>query len=109
MRTSAEQWAKRVRAWGESGATGVQFAKSIGCRVSALYSWKSELARRSAKSVTAPRAERPKITLARVLRREDSPQGVLEIRVGKAVVALRRGFDPILLRQVLSALEADRP
>ena len=106
---SAEQWAERVRAWRDSGATGEEFAKSIGCRVSALYSWKSKLARRSGKSVTAPRVQLPKITLARVLRREHSPQGVLEIRVGKAVLALRRGFDPTLLREVLSALEAGRP
>ena len=109
MRTSAEQWAERVRAWGESGATGEEFAKSIGCRVSALYSWKSKLARRSGKSVTAPRVQLPKITLARVLRREDSLRETCEVRVGDAVIALRRGFDPILLREVLSALEAGRP
>lgn len=109
MRTSAEEWTERVRAWRESGVTGEEFAKSIGCRVSALYSWKSELARRSAKSVTAPRAELPKVTLARVLRCEDPTREVCEVRVGKAVIALRRGFDPILLREVLSALEAGRP
>ncbi len=109
MRTSAEQWAERVRAWRESGVTGEKFAKSIECRVSALYSWKSELARRSAKSVTAPRAELPKVTLARVLRREDPIREVCEVRVGKAVIALRRGKGPILLREVLSALEAGRP
>ena len=109
MRTSAKQWAERVRAWRESGATGEQFAKSIGCRVSALYSWKSKLARRSAKGVTAPRAELPKITLARVLRREDSHREVCEVRVGNAVIALRQGFDPLLLREIVSALAGGHP
>ena len=107
MRTSEEQWAERVRAWRDSGSTGEEFAKSIGCRVSALYLWKGELVRWSAKGVTAPSGRRE--TLARVLRREDSPREVCEVRVANAVIALRQGEGPLLLREVVSALAGGHP
>gem|GEM_PF-6625816 len=46
--------------------------------------------------------------MARVVRRAEHADGALAIRFGGAVIAVRRGFDPQLLRDVMSALGSVR-
>ncbi len=46
--------------------------------------------------------------MTRVVRRTEHADEGLAIRVGEAVIAVRRGFDPQLLRDVMSALGSVR-
>ena len=46
--------------------------------------------------------------MARVVRRAEPEEEAVAIRIGGAVIAVRRGFDPQLLRDVMSALGSGR-
>ena len=46
--------------------------------------------------------------MARVVRRTEHADEAFAIRVGGAVIVVRRGFDPQLLRDVMSALGSVR-
>jgi hypothetical protein len=109
MRTRAAEWAERVRAWRESGLSAEEFAKAGGgYRATTLRWWASELARRSSPSKTRRRRLRPKVAMARVIRPAKDVEEAIAIRVGGAVIAVRRGFDAQLLRDVMSALGSGR-
>ena len=109
MRTRAAEWSERVRAWRESGQSAEEFAKAgAGYRPTTLRWWASELARRSSPSKTRRRRSRPTVTMARVVRRAKQVEGAIAIRVGSAVIAVHRGFDAQLLRDVVSALGSGR-
>jgi hypothetical protein len=102
MRTRAAEWAERVRAWRESGLPAEAFATAGDYRPKTLQWWASELARRSSPSKT--RQSRPTVTMARVVRPAKHVDEAIAIRVGGAVIAVHRGFDAQLLREVMSAL-----
>ena len=108
MRTRAAEWAERVRAWRESGLPAEEFAQIGGYRTKTLQWWASELARRSSPTRTRRRRSRPKVAMARVVRRAEQTEEALSIRVVGAVIAVRRGFDPQLLRDVMSVLGSGR-
>ena len=108
MRTRAAEWAERVRAWREGGLSAEEFAKVGGYRSKTLQWWASELARRSSPTRLRTRRSKPKVAMARVVRRTEHADEALAIRVGGAVIAVRRGFDPQLLRDVMSALGSVR-
>jgi hypothetical protein len=103
MRTSAAEWAERVRAWRESGSTAEEFAQAGGYRAKLLVWWGSELDRRSRRKTPAKR----KIVMARV-RVSPAPQDALAVVVGDARVVVSRGFDAGLLRDVVAALGPSR-
>ena len=108
MRTRAAEWAERVRAWRESGLSAEEFAKPGGYRAKTLQWWASELARRATPSAKRKRRSRPVVAMARVIRRAERAEDTLAIRVGDAVIAIRRGFDAQLLREVMSVLGGGR-
>lgn len=108
MRTRAAEWAERVRAWREGGLSAEEFAKVGGYRSKTLQWWASELARRSSPTRPRTRRSKPKVAMARVVRRTEHADEALAIRVGRAVIAVRRGFDPQLLRDVMAALGSVR-
>ena len=109
MRTRAAEWAERVRAWRESGQSAEVFATAGGgYRAATLRWWASELARRSSPSETRRRRPKPPVKIARVIRAGKDVEEAISIRVGGAVIAVQRGFDPQLLRDVVSALGSDR-
>ena len=100
MHEAAAEWTERVRAWRESGLSADDFAKREGHRPKTLTWWASELARRS--------RPKPKVAMARVrVIRGDRDEG-LAVHVGPARIAVRRGFDAELLRQVVGALGGER-
>ena len=112
MRTRAAEWAERLAAWRDSGLSAEAFAKAGGYRPKTLQWWASEFRRRASPAKTRqPRAEAT-MPMARVLRRPaPSAVGVdeaLAIRVDGAVIAVRRGFDPQLLREIIAALGSGR-
>ena len=111
MRTRAPEWAERVRAWRESGLSAEEFATAGGYRPKTLQWWASELARRASKAAPERRRRRslkprsmPKVAIARVVRRGATAEESLTVRVANAVIAVRRGFDAQLLRDVVFAL-----
>jgi hypothetical protein len=95
-----------VRAWRESGLSAEEFAKPSGYRPKTLQWWASELARRS--SPSRRRRSKPTVAMARVIRPAKHVEEAIAIRVGGAVIAVRRGFDAQLLRDVMSALGSGR-
>lgn len=99
MRTTAAEWAERVRAWRESGQTAPAFAEGKGFSASLLRWWSSELTRREQKT--------PRVRMARVMRRP-SGSAALVVAVGAAHIEVRAGFDRALLRDVVDALGGSR-
>jgi len=109
MRTSAAKWDERIRAWRESGVSADDFAKSVGCRTKTLQWWASELDRRA----RGTRSAAPKVAMAsvqvvgRATTREVDGEPI-SIVIGQARIAVRRGFDPALLREIVLALGSSR-
>ncbi len=99
VRTTAAEWAERVRAWRESGKSAPEFAASKGYPEKLLRWWSTELARRERKKATA--------RLARVVP-APAASAPLTVVVGAARVEVRAGFDRALLRQVIEALGGAR-
>lgn len=91
--TTEAKWAARVKAWRESGESAETFAAGKGFAAGTLRWWASELARR----------ERGAVPIARVVRRE-ATEAAVAIEIGGARIAVRSGFDPALLRDVIVAL-----
>ena len=96
MRSTAKEWAERVRGWRESGQTPAAFAAGKGFTEKTLRWWSTELERRA-------RRQAMPIAMARVVRtpRESMP---LVVTVRAARVEVRDGFDHALLREVIEAL-----
>jgi transposase len=96
--TNEVVWAERVEEFQRSGRTAAAFVHGRGYTVSALKYWERKL------KATAPRA----LSLARVVRPgtvvEPTFDGAVELLVGSARVVVRRGFDPVLVRELLAAL-----
>jgi len=109
-RTSAADWAERVRAWRASGLSAEDFGGPLGYRPNALQWWERELSRRASPSKVRRRARsKPMVAMARVVRREAHVGAALEVRLGATVIAVRRGFDAQLLREVVSVLGGGGP
>jgi len=109
--TKEARWGEHVRAWRASGQTARAFAMSRGISDSSLRWWEKQLEKRSAASVplSSPGARVSKPTtrspsLARVVRPDeavtDEDAGIALV-VGEITIAVRRGFDRTLLRDVL--------
>ena len=109
MNATAAEWTERVRAWRASGLSASEFSKPFGYRGKTLCWWASELKRRE--HVKNPANDAAKVTMARVRLTRQSAEADLapiSIAVGGAQIAVRRGFDAALLREVVSALGAIR-
>ena len=115
--TKEARWGEHVRAWRASGQTARAFAMSRGISDSSLRWWEKQLAKRSAASAPPPspvaRPSKPTTrspSLARVVRpgeAVDEDAGIALV-VGEITIAVRRGFDRTLLREVVQALAEAR-
>ena len=100
VRTTAAEWAERVRAWRESGRTAREFALGKSYSDKLLQWWASELARRERRKPAG-------VKLARVVRLP-APCAPLTVSIGAARIEIRSGFDAALLRDVVHALGETR-
>jgi hypothetical protein len=53
MRTSREEWRKRVERWKDSGLTAEQYASELGINAKTLQFWKYKLAKPAASAQRA--------------------------------------------------------
>ena len=115
--TKEARWGELVRGWRASGQTARAFAMSRGVSDSSLRWWEKQLAKRS--SVEAPPSSGAHLakpatrspSLARVVRPGEAvmdKDAGIELVVGEIVIAVRRGFDRTLLREVVQALAEAR-
>ncbi len=116
--TKEARWGELVRAWRASGQTARAFAIARGVSDSSLRWWEKQLAKRSAVEAAPPspgaRLAKPATrspSLARVVRPgEGVPEedAGIALVVGEITIAVRRGFDRTLLRDVVQALAEAR-
>ena len=113
MRAETEAaWAERIEDWRKSGKTAEEFAADKPYKGSTLQWAASRLRatpgrkKRRQVSGVGGRSEAKEIHLAKVVRRErqDEP-AALSVEVAGARIAVRRGFDPVLLCAVVRALK----
>jgi hypothetical protein len=103
MTTTESKWAARVEAWRSSEKTAEEFASGQGFEPSTLRYWASRLRAAARKRPT------PAVRMARVVRPEGTQDAKsVEVIVGNARIAVMRGFDAELLREVVAALGAGR-
>jgi transposase-like protein len=107
------KWRGRAEAWRESGKSAEDFSAGKGFEASTLRYWASRL--QIGAKAAAPASAPSRVPMARVIRRTrgraaDSPaaettlSGELAVVVGGARIAVVRGFDAELLREVVLAL-----
>jgi hypothetical protein len=105
MRTKADVWAERVRGWQASGISAEQFAQGKDFTERTLRWWAGEFARRRSKAKTsAPVAMARVVAPGEVIAEEKASETPLAIVVGRYHIAVSRGFDESLLRDVLRVL-----
>jgi hypothetical protein len=63
MRTSRDEWRKRVERWKDSGLTAEQYASELGINAKTLQFWKYKLAKPEPSSRRARRCPRVEATL----------------------------------------------
>jgi transposase len=122
MRTTKDEWAKRVERWQDSGLSSADFAAETGINPRTLMYWKWRLNKEGrdadgadvAPSASSPRARRRG---GRVLA-ETAPPPLLEVRAtltdARFELELGNGrrvrvpseFEPAALQRLLSILEA---
>jgi hypothetical protein len=94
--------ARVVGAWRESGETRAVFGRRYGIHVHRLYYWIAAAEKRAKKSADRKRVKFHPVQV--VPERDGGNVGApIEIRS----IRVPRGFDPVELRAVLSALSAD--
>jgi len=113
--TKEARWGELVRAWRASGQTARAFAMSRSVSDSSLRWWEKQLAKRAEPApspsgpTTKPPARSP--SLARVVRPGEVVTEVdarIAVVVGGISIAVRRGFDREVLREVVRALAEAR-
>ena len=91
-------WAGRIEEFQRSGQTAPEFVRSRGYTASALKYWEKKLKAGAPGSLTLARVVRPGTVV------EPSADDAVELRIGGTQVVVRRGFDPVLLRELVAAL-----
>jgi transposase-like protein len=127
-RPDAQQRAKWVERWKDSGLTAKEFAAEVGLKATALYSWRAQLsaaarrdsegrnvselpvpsrrtrsAKREKRSATPP----PRFIELPVAEVTNTP-AMLELLLGDVRVRVPAGFDEATLTRVVRALGAMR-
>ena len=106
MTTTDEKWLERIRQWKDSGKTAEEFAAGQPYKASTLK-WRAAGLRRTAEGggrISEGQAPLGAIRMARVVQRGAE----LVVEVSGARIALSRGFDAVLLTEVVRALGASR-
>jgi hypothetical protein len=123
--TVEKDWLERVLAWRASGVTAAEFCEGAPFDASSLRTWSSRLGREG-KVPRSPIGRRPKkaevapsVRFARVVTRaaeaepglvpvafsgSTSAAPALAVVIGESRIEVCAGFDPSLLRAVVSAL-----
>ena len=113
MEANAQQRAKWVERWKDSGLTAKEFAAEAGLKASALYNWSAQLAsaarkRSVAGDVVAPQALRSATPLPRVIELPvaavASAPAMIELLLGDVRVRVPAGVDEETLTRVVRAL-----
>ena len=117
MIATEAKWKDRVTAWRASGKTADAFAADGDFEASTLRYWASRLKSRKAEPPIAGAPPKSTVAMARVVRRHDHAASAVARRreddelvvvIGTARIALSRGFDPGLLREVVAALGGEK-
>ena len=108
MTETQAKWAARVSEWRQSGKPAEEFADGRGFEGSTLRYWSSRLKH----GIDTVPAETPPVRMARVVRRSKSAVAAttdagIVVEVGAARVTVRRGFDPLLLRELVESLRGE--
>ena len=106
MRAKADIWAERVRAWKASGLSADEFAAGKEFTGRMLRWWAGEFLRRTKAKAKAgaPIAMARVVAPGEVIADAPASSASLAVVVGRYHVAVSRGFDEGLLRDVLRAL-----
>ena len=97
-----QMWRNRMSDQSASGLSGLQWCKREGVSSDQFYQWRRKLGVKDTDSAVrdwlAVRVVDPTSAV-------QSASGRLILRVGAAVIDIEPGFDPVLLRSVVLALE----
>lgn len=104
MTETESKWTERVREWRAGGLSAPEYAQGRGFEASTLRWWASRLDRGV---MPAAAKAKPRVRMAPVVRRVGSTTDALTVRVGSVRVEVRPGFDPGLLRELVSALGSE--
>ena len=107
MRTSREEWRKRVERWKDSGLTAEQYATELGIKASTLKYWKYELAKPAPeqrhKPVRSSRADSPSLIELRPI--VTTSAATFELEIGNSRrLRIPAGFDGASLERLLEVL-----
>jgi transposase len=106
-----ERWIRVLDEWKESGLSVAAFCRQHGLDDSQFWFWKREIpARRKRRAWKArrigPAPKAPRFVPVRVVGESPGADSTVEVELaGGCVVRVRPGFDPELLRKLLSVLE----
>ena len=113
MEANAQQRAKWVERWKDSGLTAKEFAAEAGLKASALYNWSAQLASAARKSPVerdgaARQAPRTATPLPRVIELPvaavASAPAMIELLLGEVRIRVPAGVDEETLARVVRAL-----
>jgi hypothetical protein len=107
MTETETKWSERVGEWKASGRTAKEFAEGREFKPSTLVYWASCL-RTGVGGAQRSKKREPHVRMARLVPAPARAEDAIMIAVGTARIAVRAGFDPVLLRQVVAALGAAR-
>ena len=108
-------WVERIEEWTRSGQSAAEFAEGKSF-TSGTLQWAASRLRNGAggngkqRERRKRRAQKGKIPLAQVIRRPSSVTSVqkLVLEVSGARVSVERGFDGLLLRDIVLALRGEK-
>lgn len=107
MTDTESKWSERVQEWKSSGKSAKEFAAGREFKASTLVYWASCLRRSS--GAARPSSPPRRLRMARVISAaRPAADDAIVVTVGAARVAVRAGFDSVLLRQVVEALGGGR-
>jgi hypothetical protein len=107
MTKADEQWVDRVQHWKEGGKSAEEFAAGQPYKASTLK-WKARELRRRAEQADQGQTTAGSVRMARVVPTRSAGDGRvfggLVVEVSGARISLSRGFDALLLSDVVRAL-----
>jgi len=103
MTETETKWSERVREWKASGRTAKGFAEGRDFKASTLVYWASCL-RTGIGGAPRGKKREARVRMVRVVPIAIGADDPIVVAIGAARVAVRRGFDPALLRDVVRAL-----
>jgi hypothetical protein len=81
MRTSREEWCKRVERWKDSGLTAEQYASELGINAKTLQFWKYKLAKPAPSALRARRRPRVEAVSLIEVRPASAEGGAFELEL----------------------------